>query len=121
MSDVLYGRLLPDGVFVYLRHKAAPQNAGGLAGVFWLDHGACMAHRRFDGMRSCSFILADLMVALGRDPYHAACTEMWLMVMIIAPALVLAPYLLCRWDEYMRAENARRRAARKRRMERCAK
>lgn len=26
-------------------------------------------------MRSCSFILADLMVALGRDPYHAACTE----------------------------------------------
>lgn len=39
-------------------------------------------------MRSCSFILADLMVALGRDPYHAACTEMWLMVMIIAPVLV---------------------------------
>lgn len=46
----------------------------------------------------CAFILADLMVALGRDPYHAACTEMWLMVMIIAPALVLAPYLLCRLD-----------------------
>jgi hypothetical protein len=117
---VLYGRLLPDGVFVYLRHKAAPQNAGGLAGVFWLDHGAFVAHRRFDGMR-CAFILADLMVALGRDPYHAACTEMWLMVMIIAPALVLAPYLLCRWDEYMRAENARRRAARKRLVERLAK
>lgn len=72
-------------------------------------------------MRSCAFILADLMVALGRDPYHAACTEMWLMVMIIAPVLVLAPYLLCCWDEYMRAENARRRAARKRRMEGCAK
>ena len=117
---MLYGRLLPDGVFVYLRHKAAPQDAGGLAGVFWLNHGAGMAHRRFDGMR-CAFILADLMVALGRDPYHAACTEMWLMVMIIAPVLVLGPYLLCRWDEYMRAENARRRAARKRRMERCAK
>lgn len=70
-------------------------------------------------MRSCSFILADLMVALGRDPYHAACTEMWLMVMIIAPVLVLAPYLLCRWDEYMRAENARRMAARKRIYERA--
>lgn len=70
-------------------------------------------------MRSCSFILADLMVALGRDPYHAACTEMWLMVMIIAPALVLAHYLLCRWDEYMRAENVRRRAARKRIYERA--
>lgn len=70
-------------------------------------------------MRSCSFILADLMVALGRDPYHAACTEMWLMVMIIAPALVLAPYLLCCWDEYMRTENARRRAARKRIYERA--
>jgi hypothetical protein len=116
---VLYGRLLPDGVFVYLRHKAAPKNAGGLAGVFWLNYGAFVAHRRFDGMRSCSFILADLMVALGRDPYHAACTEMWLMVMIIAPVLVLAPYLLCRWDEYMRAENARRRAARKRIYERA--
>ena len=70
-------------------------------------------------MRSCSFILVDLMVALGRDPYHAACTEMWLMVMIIAPALVLAPYLLHCWDEYMRAENARRRAARKRIYERA--
>lgn len=69
-------------------------------------------------MRSCAFILADLMVALGRDPYHAACTEMWLMVMIIAPVLVLGPYLLCRWDEYMRAENARRMAARKRIYER---
>ena len=45
-------------------------------------------------MRSSAFILADLMVALGRDPYHAACTEMWLMVMIIAPVLVLAPYPL---------------------------
>ena len=84
---MLYCRLLPDGVFVYLRHKAAPQDAGGLAGVFWLNYGAG--------------------------------TEMWLMVMIIAPALVLAPYLLCRWDEYMRAENARRRAARKRIYERA--
>lgn len=118
---MLYGRLLPDGVFVYLRHKAAPQDAGVLAGVFWLNYGAGMAHRRFDGMRSAAFVLADLMVAFGRDPYHAACTEMWLMVMIIAPVLVLAPYLLCRWDEYMRAENARRRAARKRRMERVTK
>lgn len=72
-------------------------------------------------MRSCAFILADLMVALGRDPYHAAYTEMWLMVMIIAPVLVLGPYLLHCWDEYMRAENARRMAARKRRMERLSK
>lgn len=69
-------------------------------------------------MRSSAFILADLMVALGRDPYHAACTEMWLMVLIIAPVLVLGPYLLFRLDEYMRAENARRRAARKRIYER---
>lgn len=66
----------------------------------------------------CAYIMADIMVALGRDSYHAACTEMWLMIMIIAPVLVLAPYLLYRWDEYMRAENARRRAARKRIYER---
>nr|DAU11822.1 MAG TPA: voltage-gated potassium channel protein [Caudoviricetes sp.] len=42
-----------------------------------------------------------------------------LMVLIIAPVLVLGPYLLCRWDEYIRAENARRRAARKRIYERA--
>lgn len=70
-------------------------------------------------MRSSAFILADLMVAFGRDPYHAACTEMWLMVLIIAPVLVRGPYLLLRLDEYMRAENARRRAARKRIYERA--
>lgn len=71
---------------------------------------------------SCAYILADLMVnLLGRDPYHAACTEMWLMVLIVGPLVIALPYLLYRWDEYQRAENARRRAVQKRRMERMVK
>lgn len=69
----------------------------------------------------CAYVFADLMVALGRDPYHAACTEMWLMVLIAGPLLVALPYLLYRWDAYQRAENARRRAVRRRMVERLAR
>ena len=70
-------------------------------------------------MRASCFILADLMVKLlGRDPYHAACTEKWLLILIVVPLVVLAPYLLCKWDAYIRAENARRAAARRRIRER---
>lgn len=69
----------------------------------------------------CAFIFADIMVLLGRDPYHAACTEKFMLVFALAPLVALAPYLLYRWDEYQRREKARRRAARRRKLERMGR
>lgn len=67
------------------------------------------------------YILADIMVLLGRDAYHARMTEILLIPFMLAPLVVTAPYLLTQWDKYKRADNARRRAAQKRRMERTAR
>ena len=64
------------------------------------------------------YIFADLMVLFGRDAYHAQMTE---TLFLLAPIVAGAPYLLARWDAYKRADNARRRAAQRRRMERMAK
>lgn len=71
-------------------------------------------------MTTC-YILADLMVALGRDPYHAQVIETLLLLFTLAPVVAAAPYLLVQWDKFKRADNARRRAAKKRRMERARK
>lgn len=55
------------------------------------------------------------------------CVSLWadaseyLWLFLLAPIVAGAPYLLARWDAYKRADNARRRAAQRRRMERMAK
>lgn len=67
------------------------------------------------------YIFADLLTMLGRDPYHAQVTETLFLMFALAPVVAGAPYLLARWDAYKRADNARRRAAQKRRMERTAR
>lgn len=72
-------------------------------------------------MSGTAFILAALMETLGRDSYHAACTEKLALLFLAAPLLAGAPYLLVQWDKYKRADNARRRAAHKRRVERMAR
>ena len=64
------------------------------------------------------YILADLMVFMGRDAYHAQMTETLLLLFLLVPIVAAAPLLLAEWDKYKRAENARRRAARKRQAER---
>ncbi len=69
-------------------------------------------------MSGMSFIFADLMELAGRDAWHAACTEKLALLFLITPLVIGAPYLLAQWDQFKRADNARRRAAQKRRMER---
>lgn len=67
------------------------------------------------------YIFSDMMVLMGRDAYHAQMTESLLLLFLLVPIVAAAPYLLARWDAYKRADNARRRAAQKRRMERTAR
>ena len=67
------------------------------------------------------YIFADLLVLLGRDAYHAQMTETLFLLFLLAPIVAGAPYLLARGDAYKRDDNARRRAAQRRRMERTAK
>lgn len=67
------------------------------------------------------YIFADLMVLFGRDVYHAQMTETLLLVFLLTPLVIGGPYLLAQWDKFKRADNARRRAAFRRRMERTAR
>lgn len=69
-------------------------------------------------MSGTIFIFADLMELAGRDAYHAQMTETLLLVFLLPPLVISGPYLLAQWDKFKRADNARRRAAQKRRMER---
>lgn len=72
-------------------------------------------------MMAVGWIFADLEMALGATAYQAACIEQFALIFLAAPLVLAAPYLLARWDAYKRADNARQRAARKRRMERTAR
>lgn len=72
-------------------------------------------------MIAVNWIFADLQVALGATPYQADCIETFLLVFLGVPVVLACPYLLAQWDAYKRADNARRRAAQKRRMERTAR
>lgn len=47
--------------------------------------------------------------------------DLLVLLFLLAPIVAGAPYLLARWDAYKRADNTRRRAAQRRRMERMAK
>jgi hypothetical protein len=57
----------------------------------------------------------------GRDAYHAQMTETLLLVFLLTPLVIGGPYLLAQWDKFKREDNARRRAAFRRRMERTAR
>ena len=72
-------------------------------------------------MSGMTFIFADLMELAGRDAWHAACTEKLALLFFITPLAIGAPYLLAQWDKFKREDNARRRAAFRRRMERTAR
>lgn len=72
-------------------------------------------------MSGFAFILADLMTALGRDAYHAQVTELFFIIFVTAPIVAGAPLLLAQWNRYKREDNARRRAAQRRRMERTVR
>lgn len=72
-------------------------------------------------MMAVGWIFSDLEMALGATAYQAACIEQFTLVFLAAPLILAAPYLLARWDAYKRADNARRRSAQKRRMERTAR
>lgn len=67
------------------------------------------------------WIFADLMIWMGRSPYQAHITEGMMLVFLLAPLVAGAPLLLVEWDKYKRTDNARRRAAQRRRMERTAR
>ena len=69
-------------------------------------------------MNGTIFVFASLMELAGRDAWHAACTEKLALLFFITPLVIGAPYLLAQWDRFKRADNARRRSAQKRRMER---
>lgn len=72
-------------------------------------------------MSGFAFILADLLTTFGRDAYHAQVTELLFVVFAVAPIVAGAPLLLAQWDRYKRADNARRRNAQRRRMERTVR
>ena len=72
-------------------------------------------------MSSAAFIFADIMVWTGTDPWQAHCTEVLALLFLITPMLVSAPLLLAKWDAWKRDDNARIRAAKRRRMERTAR
>ena len=57
-------------------------------------------------MSGTAFIIADIMVWTGTDPWQAHCIE---------------TMLLAKWDAWKRDDNARIRAAKHRRMERTAR
>lgn len=71
-------------------------------------------------MMAVGWIFADLEMLLGATPYQAHCIETFLVAFLSVPLILSCPYLLARWDAYKRADNARRRAAQRRRMERTA-
>lgn len=68
-------------------------------------------------MSGSAFLFADLMVLMGRDAYHAQCTET-LLAFLLIPLVLAGPYLVVQWDKFKRADNARIRAWRRKRMER---
>jgi len=63
-------------------------------------------------MNGIMFIFSDLLQLTGCDPWQAQCIE--------TLTLLFLPLALVEWDQFKRADNARIRAAKRRRMERTA-
>lgn len=72
-------------------------------------------------MSGLSFIVADFLQMTGSNPWQAQCIETVTLLFFITPIVAGLPLALVEWDKYKRAENARIRAAKRRRMERTAR
>lgn len=72
-------------------------------------------------MSGMMFIIADFLEMTGSNPWQAHCIETLTMLFILAPIVAGLPVLLVEWDKFKRADNARIRAAKRRRMERTAR
>ena len=72
-------------------------------------------------MTGLSFIFSRLLEAGGYTPYQAQCIEPLFVMFLIVPVIVGLPMLLAEWDKFKRADNARIRVAKRRRMERTAR
>ena len=70
-------------------------------------------------MNGIMFIFSDLLQLTGCDPWQAQCIET-LTLLVFAPIVAGLPLALVEWDQFKRADNARIRAAKRRRMERTA-
>ena len=111
---------MPVYVGVYRRIEAKPQRVFAVGGLSARRFHVSVQDRGCIDLMTC-YIFADLMVLFGRDAYHAQMTETLLLVFLLTPLVIRGPYLLAQWDKFKRADNARRRAAQRRRMERTAR
>ena len=71
-------------------------------------------------MNGIMFIFSDLLQLTGCDPWQAQCIETLTLLFVFAPIVAGLPLALVEWDQFKRADNARIRAAKRRRMERSA-
>ena len=63
---------------------------------------------------------SNLLQLTGCDPWQAQCIETLTLLFVFAPIVAGLPLALVEWDKFKRADNARIRAAKRRRMERTA-
>lgn len=68
-------------------------------------------------MNGIMFIFSDLLQLTGCDPWQAQCIETLTLLFVFAPIVAGLPLALVEWDQFKRADNARIRAAKRRRME----
>lgn len=71
-------------------------------------------------MNGIMFIFSYLLQLTGCDPWQAQCIETLALLFVFAPIAAGLPLALVEWDKFKRADNARIRAAKRRRMERTA-
>lgn len=71
-------------------------------------------------MNGIMFIFSDLLQLTGCDPWQAQCIKTLTLLFVFAPIAAGLPLALVEWNKFKRADNARIRAAKRRRMERTA-
>ena len=69
-------------------------------------------------MSGVMFIFQGFLQATGCTTYQAKCIETLAVLFILAPIVAGLPLALVEWDKFKRSDNARIRAAKRRRMER---
>ena len=72
-------------------------------------------------MSGVMFIFQGFLQATGCTPYQAKCIETLAVLFILAPIVAGLPLALVEWAKFKRLDNARIRAAKRRRMERTAR
>ena len=65
-------------------------------------------------MNGIMFIFSDLLQLTGCDPWQAQCIETLTLLFVFAPIVAGLPLALVEWDQFKRADNARIRAAKRR-------